>query len=85
MQPVAEAHGASVARVAIAWLLHQRHVTSVIIGAKKREQLDDNIAATELKLTAAELQTLDKISALIPEYPAWMLDLFGRDRLSSLK
>jgi aryl-alcohol dehydrogenase-like predicted oxidoreductase len=85
MKPIAEAHGSSVARVAIAWLLHQPHVTSVIIGAKRRDQLDDNIAATELKLSAEELQTLDKASALTPEYPGWMVDRLSQDRRSSIQ
>ena len=85
MKPIAEAHESSVARVAIAWLLHQPHVTSVIIGAKRRDQLDDNIAATELKLSAEELQTLDKASALTPEYPGWMVDRLSQDRRSSIQ
>ncbi len=84
IQPIAKAHDSSVARVALAWLLHQPHVTSVIIGAKTRAQLDDNLAATELKLTADELTALDKVSALTPEYPGWMLDRMGGDRLASL-
>jgi aryl-alcohol dehydrogenase-like predicted oxidoreductase len=85
IKPIAEAHGASVARVAIAWLLHQPHVTSVIVGAKKPEQLTDNIAATELKLSCADLEKLDKISALTPEYPGWMLERLSGDRLSTVK
>jgi aryl-alcohol dehydrogenase-like predicted oxidoreductase len=85
MRPIANAHQASVARVALAWLLRQPHVTSVIIGAKTREQLVDNIAATELKLTAPELETLNQTSALPPEYPGWMLDFQGRDRREALK
>ena len=85
MRPIAQAHDASVARVALAWLLHQPHVTSVIIGAKTREQLVDNIAATELKLTTQELETLNQVSALPPEYPGWMLDFQGRDRREAVK
>jgi aryl-alcohol dehydrogenase-like predicted oxidoreductase len=73
MRPIAKAHGVSVARVALAWLLAQKHVTSVIIGAKSEEQLKDNIAATGLTLTAEELTTLNAASALTPEYPAWMI------------
>ena len=46
MRPIAEARGVSVAQIALAWLLHQPQVTSVIIGAKRREQLADNLAAT---------------------------------------
>ena len=74
MRPIAEAHGVSVARVALAWLLSRRQVMSVIIGAKTPEQLDDNLAAGDLKLSAEELATLDEASALKPEYPGWMLE-----------
>lgn len=85
IEPIAKAHEASVARVAIAWLLHQPAVTSVIIGAKRREQLDDNIAATDLKLSAQELSQLDKVSALVPEYPGWMLERLSGDRAALVK
>jgi aryl-alcohol dehydrogenase-like predicted oxidoreductase len=74
MRGIAEAKGVSVARIALAWLLHQPVVTSVIVGAKTVEQLDDNLAATELGLTAQELEVLDKVSALPPEYPGWMIE-----------
>ena len=74
MRPVAERRGVSVAQVAIAWLLHRRVVSSVIIGATKPEQLDDNIAATELELTEAELDALDQVSVLPREYPGWMFE-----------
>ncbi len=85
MRPIAQAHEASVARVALAWLLHQAHVTSVIIGAKTRDQLLDNLGATELKLSAQELETLGQVSALPAEYPGWMLDFQGRDRREAVK
>jgi aryl-alcohol dehydrogenase-like predicted oxidoreductase len=85
MRPIAETHHASVARVALSWLLHQPHVTSVIIGAKTREHVLDNAAATELKLSAEELAMLAQISALPPEYPGWMLEFQGRDRREALK
>ncbi|MCP3138263.1 aldo/keto reductase [Pyxidicoccus xibeiensis] len=74
MRPIAAAHEVSVAQVALAWLLHQGHVTSVIVGAKRVEQLDDNIAATKLKLSTAELEALNAVSALPAEYPGWMLE-----------
>ena len=80
MRPIAKEHGVSVARVALAWLLHQPAVTSVIVGAKSREQLADNIAATDLKLTDAELQTLNEVSILPSEYPGWMFDRQNKDR-----
>ncbi|MDF5719117.1 MAG: aldo/keto reductase [Rhizonema sp. PD37] len=76
MRPIAAAHGVSVAQVALGWLLHQSHVTSVIVGAKRLEQLDDNIAATTLKLSGTEIETLNAISALPAEYPGWMFEAF---------
>lgn len=80
MRPIAKEHGVSVARVALAWLLHQPAVASVIVGAKSREQLADNIAATDLKLTDAELQILNEVSNLPSEYPGWMFDRQNKDR-----
>ena len=76
MRPIANRHGVSVAQVALGWLLRQRHVTSVIVGAKRVEQLDDNIAATALKLSEDDMKTLNAVSALPPEYPQWMFDIF---------
>jgi aryl-alcohol dehydrogenase-like predicted oxidoreductase len=80
MRPIAASHEVSVAQVAIAWLLHQKIVTTVIIGAKTIEQLDDNLAAANLTLTPDELATLDKASALAPEYPGWMVAMQLGDR-----
>jgi aryl-alcohol dehydrogenase-like predicted oxidoreductase len=73
MAPIARAHDASVARVALAWLLQRKGVMSIIIGAKTVEQLDDNLAAADLTFSAEEIATLDAVSALRPEYPGWML------------
>lgn len=84
MRQLAEARKVSVAQIALAWLLHQPVVTSVIIGAKRAEQLDDNIAATAIKLTGDELATLDKVSALPAEYPGWMLERQGGVRAKRL-
>lgn len=81
IRPIAEAHGVSVARIALAWLLHQKAVMSVIVGAKTIAQLDDNLAATDITLSADELATLDKASALAREYPQWMLDRQHGDRV----
>jgi aryl-alcohol dehydrogenase-like predicted oxidoreductase len=80
MREIAEAHGASVARVALAWLLAKPHVMSVIIGAKSAQQLDDNLAAAELVLNPGELALLDEVSALPAEYPGWMLERQGGAR-----
>jgi aryl-alcohol dehydrogenase-like predicted oxidoreductase len=80
MREVAAAHGVSVARVALAYVLAKPFVTSVIIGARNLDQLDDNLAAAELQLTEAELTSLDKVSALPPEYPGWMFERQGGNR-----
>ena len=72
LEVVATAKGATVAQVALAWLLHQKHVTSVIIGAKKVEQIDDNVRAVELELTKDELAALDAAGEPKMEYPGWM-------------
>jgi len=84
MRGIAEAKGVSVAQIAIAWLLHQPVVTTVIVGAKRPDQLQDNIAATRVVLTADELAALDKVSALPPEYPGWMLERQGAWREAQL-
>jgi aryl-alcohol dehydrogenase-like predicted oxidoreductase len=80
MRPIAEAHGCSVARVALAWVLQQPGITSIIVGAKTEAQLTDNLAAVNLKLTPDELASLDAPSKLPREYPGWMLDWQARDR-----
>jgi aryl-alcohol dehydrogenase-like predicted oxidoreductase len=85
IRPIAERHEATVARVALAWLLQQNAVTSVIIGAKSREQLLDNMAATDVRLTGEDLTALNEVSALAPEYPGWMLERMGGDRLASVR
>ena len=72
MRPIAANHNVSVARVALAWVLQQPSITSVIIGAKNQEQLADNLAATELKLSDSELASLNEVSKLPSEYPGWM-------------
>lgn len=71
LQEVAAAHDASVARIALAWLLHQKAVTSVIIGAKKMSQLEDNLKAVDVAFSEDELKRLDEVSQLAPEYPHW--------------
>ncbi|HEY0251737.1 MAG TPA: aldo/keto reductase [Kofleriaceae bacterium] len=81
MRPIAKEHGVSVAQIALAYLLAKPHVTSVIIGAKTDEQLADNIATVNVKLTPGELEALDKVSALPLEYPGWMEDFQNRQRL----
>ena len=80
MTKIGEHYKVSAARVALSWIKDKPGVTSVIIGAKKQDQLLDNLACTNLQLTQDEIKELDTISALISEYPGWMVDrqLTGR-------
>jgi len=80
MREVGTRHGASVAEVALAYILAKPFVTSVIIGAKRLDQLDENLKAVKLKLDADDMTKLDEVSALPPEYPAWMLARQGAGR-----
>jgi aryl-alcohol dehydrogenase-like predicted oxidoreductase len=80
MREIGQKHDASVARVALAWILAKPFVTSIIIGAKTMEQLDDNLEAVKLQLSADEIKKLDDVSALPPEYPGWMLARQGAER-----
>jgi aryl-alcohol dehydrogenase-like predicted oxidoreductase len=84
MRPLAASRDVSVARIALAWLLHQPQVTSVIVGAKRPDQLADNIAATQVRLTAGELARLGEVSALPSEYPGWMFQRQGEYRRGQL-
>ncbi len=77
MRGIADAKSATVAQIALSWLLHQPVVTSVIVGAKRVEQLTDNIAATEVELAADDLAALDAVTKLPAEYPGWMLERQG--------
>jgi len=80
MQSIADVKQVTVAQIALAWLLHQGVVTSVIIGANKPQQLTDNLNSIQIQFTDEELSKLNDISKLAPEYPAWMLDRQGADR-----
>jgi aryl-alcohol dehydrogenase-like predicted oxidoreductase len=80
MREVAEARGCTVAQVALAWLLKQPAVSSVIIGAKRADQLEDNLGSVDVELTGDDLARLDEASKLAPEYPGWMLERQGTYR-----
>jgi aryl-alcohol dehydrogenase-like predicted oxidoreductase len=82
--PIAKSHSVSAATVALAYVLAKPFVTSVIIGAKRLDQLHDNLAAVDLQLTPEELKQLDEVSALPPEYPGWMLPFQGANRLENV-
>ena len=76
---IADRHGVSVAQIALAWILANSAVTSVIIGARKPSQLEDNLKAIDVRLSAEDMKALDEVSKLTTEYPAWM-DNLGTDR-----
>ncbi|MBW4793232.1 aldo/keto reductase [Pseudomonas tolaasii] len=74
MRGIAASHEVSVARIGLAWVLSKPFVTSVIIGAKNTDQLNDNLAAIDIQLSQEELAILEGASALAPEYPGWMME-----------
>lgn len=80
MQKMAQAKQVTVAQIAIGWLLQQKAVTSVIIGANKPEQLADNLGAVDVVFSDDELLKLNEISKLSPEYPGWMIEFQSADR-----
>lgn len=80
LRTIAQAKGRSVAQIALAWLLHQPVVSSVIVGAKRLDQLAENLAAVEVELSHEDLAALDAVSRLPAEYPGWMLERQGAYR-----
>ena len=74
MRPIAAACGASVAQVAIAWLLARPAVSSVIVGSTRLSQLEDNLQAAAVTLTAAQIAELDAATPLPPVYPNFFTD-----------
>jgi aryl-alcohol dehydrogenase-like predicted oxidoreductase len=71
MRPMADSRGVGISTIAIAWLLHQDVVSTVIVGARRPDQLAENIAASDIELSAVELAELDQLGAPEPEYPGW--------------
>jgi len=81
MRNIAGEKNVSVAQIALSWLLHQPVVTSVIIGAKTPQQLEENLSTPEVKLSAEELKRLNEASVLPMEYPGWMIERQSMNRL----
>src|SRR5258705_829210 len=79
--PIAKKYDCSPARISLAWLLAKPVVTSVILGAKRLDQLQDNLDAAELNFTERGIEVLDAVNTPPPEYPGWMLPFQGADRL----
>jgi aryl-alcohol dehydrogenase-like predicted oxidoreductase len=80
LHAMADSKGISVAQIALAWLLKQPVVTSVIIGANKMEQLEDNLKSGDVQFSPEEWERLNTVSKLQPEYPGWMLEYTAGNR-----
>jgi aryl-alcohol dehydrogenase-like predicted oxidoreductase len=72
LRQLAPKHSATPAQIALAWLLSRSAVTSVIVGVKRLEQLEDNLGGTNVVLDKDDVQRLDDVSALAPSYPGWI-------------
>jgi aryl-alcohol dehydrogenase-like predicted oxidoreductase len=84
MRGIAETHGVSVAQIALAWLLHQKVVSSVLVGAKRMDQLEENLRAVNVSLTDEEQTIIAEVSKIPAEYPAWMIELWSHSRQTQL-
>jgi len=73
LRKVADRHGVSPTRVALAWTISRPCISSVLIGARRLAHLEDNIAAADLELTADDLRELDAVSDPGIPYPKWMV------------
>ena len=73
LKQVATRHDASPARTALSWVLSRPAISSVIVAARKAEQLEDNIRAVELRLSDEEVRLLDAASDPGVPYPKWMV------------
>lgn len=81
LRAIAQRHGTQPAQVALAWLLSRPAVTSVIIGVKSREQLEANMQALDVALSADDLQKLDAVSAPKVSYPGWIQSYNAKARV----
>jgi aryl-alcohol dehydrogenase-like predicted oxidoreductase len=84
LRSIAGAHSVSVAQIALSWLLHQKVVSSVIVGAKRMDQLEDNLRAVNVSLSAEEQSAIAEVSKIPAEYPGWMIELWSHSRRSQL-
>jgi aryl-alcohol dehydrogenase-like predicted oxidoreductase len=79
---IGKGYGVSAAQVALAWLQGRPAITSLVIGARTTEQLADNLAAADLKLSADDVARLNEASAIPLLYPYWHQAWRASDRLS---
>lgn len=80
LEKIAKNHNATIAQASLNYLLRKPGVTSVIIGARTKEQLTDNLKTTDWEMTAEEVAKLDELSAPTKVYPYWMLQRLVQDR-----
>lgn len=81
MKEIAEQRNVALTQIALNFLRQKEYVTSVLIGARDEKQLIENLGALDWKLTAEEMEKLDKISQPIIHYPKWLQEITGKDRL----
>jgi len=79
----AEHRDTTPAAISIKWLLCQPGVTSVIIGARRMDQLEANLAATHLRLSDDDLAELDALTSPPEQYPGWMIRRQAQNRVVS--
>jgi aryl-alcohol dehydrogenase-like predicted oxidoreductase len=71
IREIANGHRATVAQIALAWLLAKPYVSTILVGASKLAQLDDNLGAANVHLSLDEVSKLDELTAPAPVYPNW--------------
>jgi len=71
LQIIAKSHHATLAQISLAWLLTKEHVNTIIVGASKLKQLEENIRAINICLTQGEIQHLNKLTTPTEVYPNW--------------
>jgi aryl-alcohol dehydrogenase-like predicted oxidoreductase len=87
MRAIATRHRATVAQIALAWLLAKPYVSTILLGASKLSQLDDNLGSANIQLSADEVAELDQLTAPAPLYPNWFqsfaIDAVVREALTA--
>jgi len=74
LDAMSQEKGATIPQLALAWLLAQPAVSAVIIGANRMQQLEDNLKAAEVRLSAAEVERLSATTQPVTLYPQWMVE-----------
>jgi aryl-alcohol dehydrogenase-like predicted oxidoreductase len=83
LRPIAQRHNKSVAQIALAWVLANPIVTSAILGTTKISQLDDNLGAVDVELTADDMRELNDATALRRLYPNWFHEFVADKALNA--